>query len=118
MNTNELERPVYQSTLKFEVAETKQMLTQQQLALSSLTETLKSIQTEIGKRNDATLDVVQLADVNKEKMKVKSTERQSSTFFVEDTDQEAGESDKESGDNEDIDEPPTKQSTDLVAKID
>lgn len=50
MNTAQLERPTYRSTLEMEIAETKQMLSQQQLAISSLTETLKSIQTEEKRR--------------------------------------------------------------------
>lgn len=118
MNTAQLERPTYRSTLEMEVAETKQMLSQQQLALSSLTEMLKSIQTEIGKKNDASSDVVDAAnrarptsgdDVNKAKTKVKPIERRISTFFAEDTDSESDESDEDCEDDEEIVEPPSKQ---------
>ena len=54
MNTTDFERPTYRARLEMEVAETKQMLYQQQTVLSSLTETLKSIQSDMGKRNDTT----------------------------------------------------------------
>lgn len=121
-NSAQLERPTYRSTLEMEVAETKQMLSQQQLALSTLTETLKSIQTEMGKKNSASPEVVDAAnqarptsgsssgvDVNKAKTKVNSTERRISTFFAEDTDSESGESDEDCEEYEEIDEPPSKQ---------
>ena len=121
-NTAQIERPTYRSTLEMEVAETKQMLSQQQLALSTLTETLKSIQTEMGKKNSASPEVVDAAnqarptsgsssgvDVNKVKTKVNSTERRISTFFAEVTDSESGENDEDCEEYEEIDEPPSKQ---------
>ena len=55
-NTDEVDRPVYKTTLEMEVAETKQMLSQQQTALSALTETIKSLQTEIGRKNNGATD--------------------------------------------------------------
>ena len=82
--------------LEMEVAERKQMLFQQQLAFSTLIEMLKSIQTEIGKENSMSSEVVVAANqahpssesssgdhVNNAKMKVKPKERHISTFFCQ-----------------------------------
>ncbi|MCG8047947.1 MAG: hypothetical protein N0E48_20400 [Candidatus Thiodiazotropha endolucinida] len=119
MNTQELEGATFRSTLEMEVAQTKQMLSQQQIALSTLTETLKSIQTDLGKKNVASSEIVDLAnqahtstgsgtgvEVNKDN----PIKRRISTFFSKDTDSESSCSDDDSEENDSGNEPPLKQS--------
>lgn len=122
MNTSNVERPIYRATLEMEVAETKQMLCQQQTVLSSLSETLKSIQSEMGKRNDSAPDIEETTnqvrptsgsspgvEVNKAKTKVSRKRGKFLSFFTQDTDTNSSESEEESEDNDDADEPPQKQ---------
>ena len=125
-NTDEIDRPLYRTTLEMEVAETKQMLSQQQVALSALTETIKSLQTEIGKKNNGTANGDETTnqvrpstgngvDVNKSTRKSKVHQRHG--FFSHDSDSDSSESEEVESDddcneephNDVTEEPPTKQ---------
>ena len=116
---NGMERQVYRSTLEMEVAETKQMLSQQQMTLSKLSDTLESLQSNMGRRNDPAPEDANQAcptsgsssgvEVNKAKVNSKSPEKYVSSFFSPDSDEDSDESDEDDEEDDEMDEPPSKQ---------
>lgn len=114
---------LHRSTLEMEVAATKQMLSQQQVALTSLAETMKSIQSEIRDKNDS----ASTSGVNKRVAKTKVDRLQDIYEEVSSDSDFSCDSDEEGSEDEQHEQPPTKvsklrgsenESTSKLSKLD
>ena len=106
--SGELDRPVFRTTLEMEVKETRQMLSQQQIALSSLTDTLKSIQDEIKSNKEVRPTSGSSSGSVNKKSKVERL-ISNSAMFIDNSDSESSDSEEEGDEEDDSEEPPSKQ---------